>query len=68
MVLRLYGEDPEAGQLGKEPAAADLSQTRRTGATVPAYFVVELEATNPAGMEPYRSAVEATIAHTAVAI
>ncbi|MBV8934771.1 MAG: DUF1330 domain-containing protein [Alphaproteobacteria bacterium] len=29
---------------------------------MPAYFVVELEATNPAGMEPYRSAVEATIA------
>jgi len=27
-----------------------------------AYFVVELETTNPAGMEPYRSAVPATLA------
>ena len=29
---------------------------------MPAYFVVELEVTNPTGMEPYRSAVPATIA------
>ena len=29
---------------------------------MPAYFVAELETTNPAGMEPYRAAVPATIA------
>jgi len=29
---------------------------------MPAYFVVELETTNAAGMEPYRAAVPATIA------
>ena len=29
---------------------------------MPAYFVAELETTNLAGMEPYRSAVPATIA------
>jgi uncharacterized protein (DUF1330 family) len=29
---------------------------------MPAYFVAELETTNPAGMEPYRAAVAATIA------
>ena len=29
---------------------------------MPAYFVAELEVTNPAGMEPYRAAVPATIA------
>ena len=29
---------------------------------MPAYFVVELEISNPAGMEPYRAAVPATIA------
>ena len=29
---------------------------------MPAYFVVELEVTNPAGMEPYRAAVPATLA------
>jgi uncharacterized protein (DUF1330 family) len=29
---------------------------------MPAYFVVELETTNQAGMEPYRAAVPATIA------
>jgi uncharacterized protein (DUF1330 family) len=29
---------------------------------MPAYFVVELEVTNPAGMESYRAAVPATIA------
>ena len=29
---------------------------------MPAYFVVELETTNPAGIEPYRAAVPATIA------
>jgi uncharacterized protein (DUF1330 family) len=28
---------------------------------MPAYFIVELEATNPAAMEPYRAAVPATI-------
>jgi uncharacterized protein (DUF1330 family) len=28
---------------------------------MPAYFVAELEVTNPAGMEPYRAAVPATI-------
>jgi uncharacterized protein (DUF1330 family) len=28
---------------------------------MPAYFVVELEVTNMAGMEPYRAAVGATI-------
>jgi uncharacterized protein (DUF1330 family) len=28
---------------------------------MPAYFVAELETTNPAGMEPYRAAVPATI-------
>jgi uncharacterized protein (DUF1330 family) len=28
---------------------------------MPAYFVVELETTNPAGMEPYRAAVPATL-------
>lgn len=28
---------------------------------MPAYFVIELEITNPAGMEPYRAAVNATI-------
>jgi uncharacterized protein (DUF1330 family) len=28
---------------------------------MPAYFVVELEITNPAAMEPYRAAVGATI-------
>ena len=29
---------------------------------MPAYFVVELETTNQAGMEPYRAAVPATLA------
>ena len=29
---------------------------------MPAYFVAELEITNPAGFEPYRAAVPATIA------
>ena len=29
---------------------------------MPAYFVVELETTNAAGMEPYRAAVPSTIA------
>jgi len=29
---------------------------------MPAYFVAELDTTNPAGMEPYRAAVPATIA------
>jgi uncharacterized protein (DUF1330 family) len=29
---------------------------------MPAYFVVELDTTNAAGMEPYRAAVPATIA------
>ena len=29
---------------------------------MPAYFVAELETTNPAGMEPYRAAVPTTIA------
>jgi len=29
---------------------------------MPAYFVVELETTNQAGMEPYRAAVSATLA------
>ena len=29
---------------------------------MPAYFVAELEVTNPAGFEPYRAAVPATIA------
>jgi uncharacterized protein (DUF1330 family) len=29
---------------------------------MPAYFVVELETTNYAGMEPYRTAVPATVA------
>ncbi len=29
---------------------------------MPAYFVVELETTNPAGMDAYRAAVPATIA------
>jgi len=29
---------------------------------MPAYFVAEIETTNPAGMEPYRAAVPATIA------
>jgi uncharacterized protein (DUF1330 family) len=29
---------------------------------MPAYFVVELEVTNPTGMEPYRAAVPATLA------
>ncbi|MBV8119191.1 MAG: DUF1330 domain-containing protein [Alphaproteobacteria bacterium] len=29
---------------------------------MPAYFVVEVETTNPAGMEPYRAAVPATLA------
>jgi uncharacterized protein (DUF1330 family) len=29
---------------------------------MPAYFVVELDTTNQAGMEPYRAAVPATIA------
>ena len=29
---------------------------------MPAYFVAELETTNPTGMEPYRAAVPATIA------
>jgi uncharacterized protein (DUF1330 family) len=29
---------------------------------MPAYFVVELETTNPTGMEPYRTAVPGTIA------
>jgi uncharacterized protein (DUF1330 family) len=29
---------------------------------MPAYFVAEVEATNPAGYEPYRAAVPATIA------
>jgi uncharacterized protein (DUF1330 family) len=29
---------------------------------MPAYFVVELDVTNPAGMEPYRAAVGATVA------
>jgi uncharacterized protein (DUF1330 family) len=29
---------------------------------LPGYFVVELETTNPIGMEPYRAAVPATIA------
>jgi len=29
---------------------------------MPAYFVVELEVTNPTGVEPYRAAVPATIA------
>jgi uncharacterized protein (DUF1330 family) len=29
---------------------------------MPAYFVAELDVTNPAGMEPYRAAVPATIA------
>jgi uncharacterized protein (DUF1330 family) len=29
---------------------------------MPAYFVVELETTNAAGMEPYRAAVPATLA------
>ena len=29
---------------------------------MPAYFVAELETTNPAGIEPYRAAVPATIA------
>jgi uncharacterized protein (DUF1330 family) len=28
---------------------------------MPAYFVAEIETTNPAGMEPYRAAVPATI-------
>jgi uncharacterized protein (DUF1330 family) len=32
---------------------------------MPAYFVVELEITNPAAMEPYRAAVPATIAQYA---
>jgi uncharacterized protein (DUF1330 family) len=29
---------------------------------MPAYFVAELDVTNPTGMEPYRAAVPATIA------
>jgi uncharacterized protein (DUF1330 family) len=29
---------------------------------MPAYFVAELETTNPAGIEPYRAAVPATLA------
>jgi uncharacterized protein (DUF1330 family) len=29
---------------------------------MPGYFFVELETTNPAGMEPYRAAVPATLA------
>ena len=29
---------------------------------MPAYFVAELEVTNPTGMEPYRAAVPATLA------
>lgn len=29
---------------------------------MPAYFVAELETTNPAGIEPYRAAVPATVA------
>jgi uncharacterized protein (DUF1330 family) len=31
-------------------------------ANLSAYFVVELEVTNPTGMEPYRAAVPATLA------
>jgi uncharacterized protein (DUF1330 family) len=29
---------------------------------MPAYFIAELETTNPAGIEPYRAAVPATLA------
>src|SRR5437660_55520 len=38
------------------------SLTSAIGASMPAYFVAEVEVTNPSGYEPYRAAVPATIA------
>src|SRR5207302_7854271 len=38
------------------------SLTSPIGASMPAYFVAEVEVTNPSGYEPYRAAVPATIA------
>jgi uncharacterized protein (DUF1330 family) len=44
------------------PRKLRSSSRQQQEANVPAYFLAEVDVTNPAGYEPYRAAVPATIA------
>jgi hypothetical protein len=54
--LRMTGLDP-----GRQAVSCQNRTRQPREANMPAYFVVELDITNQAAMEPYRAAVGATI-------